>query len=59
MMPYWSMLYAGRIFACSNLPQMMHSRTVWRAGLRSERGNVRAEGSRGWLEKVYDLNVNW
>ena len=24
LMPHQSMLYAGRVFACSNLPQMMH-----------------------------------
>ena len=25
LMPHQSMLYAGRVFACSNLPQMMHT----------------------------------
>jgi aromatic ring hydroxylase len=24
LMPHQSMLYAGRVFACSNLPRMMH-----------------------------------
>ena len=61
-MPHQSLLYAGRIHACSNLPQMMHiARELCGARLcvTPNEAAFRADGSRQWLEKFYNLNDNW
>jgi 4-hydroxyphenylacetate 3-monooxygenase len=62
LMPHQSMLYAGRILACSNLPQMMHIARELCGGqicVTASEAAFRADGSRQWLEKFYTLNDNW
>src|SRR5215471_15010129 len=62
LMPHQSMLYAGRVFACSNLPQMMHIARELCGGQICVTPNAaafQAAGSGRWLEKFYSLNDNW
>ena len=62
LMPHQSILYAGRIHACSNLPQMMHIARELCGGQICVTPNVAAfdlDGSKQWLEKFYSLNSNW
>ena len=62
LMPHQSILYAGRVFACSNLPQMMHIARELCGGqicVTPNEAAFRAEGSGHWLEKFYSLNDNW
>jgi 4-hydroxyphenylacetate 3-monooxygenase len=62
LMPHQSLLYAGRIHACSNLPQMMHIARELCGGQICVTPNTaafRVEGSGRWLEKFYRLNDNW
>jgi len=59
LMPHQSLLYAGRIHACSNLPQMMHIARELCGGqicVTPNEAAFRAGGSRQWLEKFYNLN---
>src|SRR5215471_12147011 len=62
LMPHQSMLYAGRVFACSNLPQMMHIARELCGGqicVTPNEAAFRSAGSGSWLEKFYTLNDNW
>jgi 4-hydroxyphenylacetate 3-monooxygenase len=62
LMPHQSILYAGRVHACSNLPQMMHIARELCGGQICVTPNFAAfdrDGSRQWLEKFYSLNANW
>jgi 4-hydroxyphenylacetate 3-monooxygenase len=62
LMPHQSLLYAGRIFACQNLPQMMHIARELCGGqicVTASDAAFRADGSRQWLEKFYTLNESW
>lgn len=62
LMPHQSMLYAGRVFACSNLPQMMHIARELCGGqicVTPNEAAFRSAGSGSWLEKFYSLNDNW
>jgi 4-hydroxyphenylacetate 3-monooxygenase len=62
LMPNQSLLYAGRILACSNLPQMMHIARELCGGqicVTPNEAAFRVDGSRQWLEKFYNLNDNW
>lgn len=62
LMPHQSMLYAGRVFACSNLPQMMHIARELCGGQICVTPNAAAfaaEGSGAWLQKFYTLNDQW
>jgi 4-hydroxyphenylacetate 3-monooxygenase len=62
LMPHQSLLYAGRVHACSNLPQMMHIARELCGGQICVTPNAAAfarDGSRQWLEKFYSLNDNW
>jgi 4-hydroxyphenylacetate 3-monooxygenase len=62
LMPHQSMLYAGRVHACANLPQMMHIARELCGGQICVTPNEAAfagGGSREWLEKFYSLNDNW
>ena len=61
-MPHQSILYAGRVHACANLPQMMHIARELCGGQICVTPNAaafREGGSRQWLEKFYTLNANW
>jgi 4-hydroxyphenylacetate 3-monooxygenase len=62
LMPNQSLLYAGRIHACANLPQVMHIARELCGGQICVTPNAAAftsEGTRHWLEKFYTLNDNW
>jgi 4-hydroxyphenylacetate 3-monooxygenase len=62
LMPHQSLLYAGRVHACTNLPQMMHIARELCGGQICVTPNAAAfaaEGSREWLDKFYSLNDNW
>jgi 4-hydroxyphenylacetate 3-monooxygenase len=62
LMPHQSLLYAGRVFACSNLPQMMHIARELCGGQICVTPNAaafEASGTRDWLNKFYSLNDQW
>ena len=62
LMPQQSMLFAGRVFACSGLPAVMHAARELCGGQICVTPNAAAfdaEGSGGWLKKFYTLNDNW
>jgi 4-hydroxyphenylacetate 3-monooxygenase len=62
LMPHQSLLYAGRVFACTNLPQMMHIARELCGGQICVTPNAaafQAQGSGTWLNKFYSLNANW
>jgi len=61
-MPNQSILYAGRVLACSQLPTMMHATRELIGGQICVTPNVaafEAEGTAEWLKKFYTLNDNW
>src|SRR5688572_15112138 len=62
LMPQQSMLYAGRVFACSRLPAMMHIARELCGGqicITPNADAFDAEGSGKWLNKFYSLNDQW
>ena len=62
LMPQQSMLFAGRVFACSQLPAMMHVARELCGGqicVTPNAASFEGEGSGGWLQKFYTLNQNW
>ena len=62
LMPNQSLLYAGRVLACSQLPAMMHAARELIGGQICVTPNAaafQAEGSSEWLKKFYSLNDNW
>ncbi len=62
LMPQQSMLYAGRVFACSQLPAMMHIARELCGGQICVTPNAAAfetPGSGDWLSKFYTLNEKW
>jgi 4-hydroxyphenylacetate 3-monooxygenase len=61
-MPNQSLLYAGRIHACSNLPQVMHIARELCGGQLCVTPNVatfEAACTKPWMDKFYTLNQNW
>jgi 4-hydroxyphenylacetate 3-monooxygenase len=61
-MPNQSLLYAGRIHACANLPQVMHIARELCGGQLCVTPNVEtfeAAGTKSWMDKFYSLNQNW
>jgi 4-hydroxyphenylacetate 3-monooxygenase len=62
LMPHQSLLYAGRVHACSNLPQMMHIARELCGGqicLTPDAASFAAAGPGEWLAKFYSLNDEW
>jgi 4-hydroxyphenylacetate 3-monooxygenase len=62
LMPHQSLLYAGRVHACANLPQMMHIARELCGGQICVTPNAaafEASETSGWLDKFYSLNANW
>lgn len=56
MMPNQSLLYAGRVLACSQLPQMLHLARELCGGqvaLTPDAASFRAEETGPWLERCY------
>ena len=62
MMPNQSLLYTGRVHACSNLPAMMHITRELCGGQICVTPDAAAfsDGeSSEWLQKFYSINDNW
>lgn len=62
LMPNQSLLYAGRVHGCSNLPAMMHIARELCGGQICVTPNAAAfhnAGSGDWLKKFYTLNKQW
>ncbi len=62
LMPNQSLLYAGRVMACSQLHQMMHIARELCGGQICVTPNAaafEAAGTRDWLAKFYTLNEQW
>lgn len=62
LMPNQSLLYAGRIHACSNLPQVMHIARELCGGQLCVTPNYSTFVSgetKTWMDKFYTLNDNW
>jgi 4-hydroxyphenylacetate 3-monooxygenase len=62
LMPNQSLLYAGRIHACSNLPQIMHIARELCGGQLCVTPNYSSfvsDGTKSWMDKFYTLNDNW
>lgn len=61
IMPNQSILYAGRVLACSQLPVMMHAaRELIGGQLCVTPDRAQFDGEAGaWLRKFYTLNDNW
>lgn len=62
LMPHQSMLYAGRVFACSQLPAMMHAARELCGGqicVTPSADSFESESTSGWLSKFYSLNEAW
>jgi 4-hydroxyphenylacetate 3-monooxygenase len=56
------MLYAGRVFGCSNLPQMMHIARELCGGqicVTPDAAAFRDPETSPWLQKYYSVNENW
>lgn len=57
-----SLLYAGRIHACSNLPQIMHIARELCGGQLCVTPNYStfvSGDTKNWMDKFYSLNDNW
>ncbi len=61
LMPNQSILYAGRVLACSQLPVMMHAaRELIGGQICVTPDHAQFSGGAGnWLEKFYTLNREW
>ncbi len=62
MMPNQSLLYSGRVLACSQLHHMMHIARELCGGqicLTPDRACFEASDTRPWLEKFYTVNDGW
>jgi 4-hydroxyphenylacetate 3-monooxygenase len=62
LMPNQSLLYTGRVHACSRLPEMMHLARELCGGQICVTPNEAAfagEGTRRWLEKYYTVGEKW
>ena len=62
MMPDPSLLYTGRVLACSQLPEMMHIARELCGGqicVTPDKAAFDAPGSGPWLRKYYTVNDGW
>ena len=62
LMPNQSLLYCGRVLACSQLHQMMHIARELCGGqicLTPDAASFEAPRTRPWLEKFYTVNEHW
>jgi 4-hydroxyphenylacetate 3-monooxygenase len=62
MMPNQSLLYSGRVLACSQLHQMMHIARELCGGqicITPDKACFDAPETKPWLEKYYSVNDNW
>jgi 4-hydroxyphenylacetate 3-monooxygenase len=62
LMPNQSLLYTGRVHACSRLPAMMHLARELCGGqicVTPDSATFAAEETRPWLEKYHSVNEFW
>ncbi|MFT5113006.1 MAG: 4-hydroxyphenylacetate 3-monooxygenase [Parasphingorhabdus sp.] len=62
LMPNQSLLYTGRVHACTNLPAMMHLARELCGGqicITPDIANFQHPEAGKWLEKYYSINENW
>jgi 4-hydroxyphenylacetate 3-monooxygenase len=62
LMPNPSLLYTGRVLACSQLPAMMHLARELCGGqicITPDAASFREPESAKWLQKYYSINENW
>jgi 4-hydroxyphenylacetate 3-monooxygenase len=62
MMPNQSLLYSGRVLACSQLHEMMHIARELCGGqicITPDKACFDAPETAPWLEKYYSVNENW
>ncbi len=62
LMPNQSLLYTGRVLACSQLPHMMHIARELCGGqicLTPDASSFESDELRPWLEKYYSINEEW
>jgi 4-hydroxyphenylacetate 3-monooxygenase len=62
LMPDPSLLYTGRVLACSQLPAMMHLARELCGGqicVTPDSASFREPEIAKWLEKYYSINANW
>jgi 4-hydroxyphenylacetate 3-monooxygenase len=62
LMPNQSLLYAGRVMACSTLHEMMHIARELCGGqicLTPDRASFEHPDTKPWLDKYYTVNENW
>jgi len=62
LMPNQSLLYTGRVLACSQLPMMMHLTRELCGGqicLTPDQANFESVEIQPWLEKFYSINEEW
>ncbi len=62
MMPNQSLLYCGRVLACSQLHEMMHIARELCGGqicVTPDSAAFEAPQTRPWLEKFYSVNADW
>jgi len=62
LMPNPSLLYTGRVLACSQLPAMMHLARELCGGqicVTPDHINFETDEIRPWLEKYYSINDEW
>ena len=62
LMPNQSLLYTGRVLACSQLPAMMHIARELCGGqicVTPDKASFDAPETKPWLDKYYSVNENW
>jgi 4-hydroxyphenylacetate 3-monooxygenase len=62
LMPNQSLLYTGRVHACSRLPAMMHLARELCGGqicVTPDSATFAADGPGAWLDKYYSVNEYW
>ncbi len=62
MMPNQSLLYTGRVHACSQLHHMMHIARELCGGqicVTPDHGSFEAAETKPWMEKYYSINESW
>ncbi len=62
MMPNQSLLYTGRVLACSQLHHMMHIARELCGGqicVTPDKAAFDSPDTRPWLEKFYSVNAKW
>ena len=62
LMPNQSLLYCGRVLACSQLHQMMHIARELCGGqicITPDKAAFESADTKPWLDKFYSVNENW